>query len=42
MADRHALVVAPPGSISAYEEAFGVLRESSGPRGKVMLEVSAP
>ena len=28
--------------LDAYEEAFGVLRDSSGPRGKVMLEVSAP
>jgi L-iditol 2-dehydrogenase len=25
--------------LDAYEEAFGVLRESSGPRGKVMLDV---
>ena len=28
--------------LDAYEEAFQVLRQSSGPRGKVMLEVSAP
>jgi 2-desacetyl-2-hydroxyethyl bacteriochlorophyllide A dehydrogenase len=28
--------------LDKFEEAFGVLRESSGPRGKVMLEVSAP
>jgi L-iditol 2-dehydrogenase len=26
--------------LDAYEEAFGVLRESSGPRGKVMLDVN--
>ena len=26
--------------LDAYEEAFGVLRESSGPRGKIMLDVN--
>ena len=28
--------------LEAYEEAYQVLRESSGPRGKVILDVSAP
>jgi threonine dehydrogenase-like Zn-dependent dehydrogenase len=28
--------------LEAYEEAYQVLRSSSGPRGKVILEVSAP
>ena len=28
--------------LEAYEEAYQVLRNSSGPRGKVILEVSGP
>ena len=28
--------------LEAYEQAYQVLREGSGPRGKVMLDVSAP
>jgi NADPH2:quinone reductase len=28
--------------LEAYEEAYQVLRESSGPRGKVILDVSTP
>jgi len=28
--------------LEAYEEAYQVLRNSSGPRGKVILEVSVP
>jgi len=28
--------------LEAYEEAYQVLRESSGPRGKVILDVTAP
>jgi threonine dehydrogenase-like Zn-dependent dehydrogenase len=28
--------------LEAYEEAYQVLRSASGPRGKIMLEVSAP
>jgi hypothetical protein len=32
----------PRFSLEAYEEAYQVLRESAGQRGKVILDVSAP
>lgn len=28
--------------LEAYEEAYQVLRESSGPRGKIILDVTEP
>ncbi len=53
MADRRALVITSPGVMSLQDAAElvpgpgevvarPVLRESSGPRGKVILDVSAP